>query len=154
MKLLLGLLHKCLFWIRDYCELICWNSCSNFSDMFLLMMKLYVHNMWKWVYCELCYVVVDLWRNSCLIDVVVVMKYCCWWFITWVFIILDLWCRLSCCWWFFVEMGWFGELCEMAFVFMFNVFLKALLRSWTCKQSLETYLGFRKSKLGILGEKG
>jgi len=25
---------------------------------------------------------------------------------------------------------------EMAFIFMFNVFLKALLSSWTCKQSL------------------
>ena len=26
---------------------------------------------------ELCYVVVDLWWDSCFIDVVVVMKYCC-----------------------------------------------------------------------------
>jgi len=54
----------------------------------------------------------------------------------------------------FVEMGWFRELCEMAFIFMFNVFLKALLSSWTCKQSLETYLGVGISKLGILGENG
>jgi len=43
---------------------------------------------------------------------------------------------------------------EMIFDFMFEVFLKALLSSWTCKQSLETYLGVRKSKLGVLGEKG
>jgi len=36
---------------------------------------------------------------------------------------------------------------------MFDVFLKALLSSYTCKQSLETYLGVGRSKLGILGEK-
>jgi len=43
---------------------------------------------------------------------------------------------------------------EMIFDFMFEVFLKALLSSWTCKQSLETYLGVGKLKLGVLGEKG
>jgi len=43
---------------------------------------------------------------------------------------------------------------EMKFDFMFEVFLKALLSSWTCKQSLETYLGVEKSKLEVLGEKG
>jgi hypothetical protein len=37
---------------------------------------------------------------------------------------------------------------------MFNVFLEALLSLWTYKQSLETYLGVRRSKFGILGEKG
>jgi len=30
------------------------------------------------------------------IDVVVVMKYCCWWFMLWVFITMELWCDLSC----------------------------------------------------------
>jgi len=45
----------------------------------VLMMKLHVHNMRKWVVnfaliVELCYVVVDLWWNSCLIDVVVAMR--------------------------------------------------------------------------------
>jgi hypothetical protein len=43
---------------------------------------------------------------------------------------------------------------EMTFIFMFDVFLKALLSSRTCKQSLKTYLGVGRSKLGILGEKG
>jgi hypothetical protein len=57
-------------------------------------------------------------------------------------------------WMVFVEMGWFGESCKMTFVFMFNVFLKALLSLWTCKQPLETYLGVGRSKFGILGEKG
>jgi len=38
-------------------------------------------------------VVVDgLLINSGLIDVVVVMRCSCWWFILWVFIIMDLWC--------------------------------------------------------------
>ena len=36
---------------------------------------------------------------------------------------------------------------------MFDVFLKALLSSCTCKQSLETHLDFGRSKLEILGEK-
>jgi hypothetical protein len=54
----------------------------------------------------------------------------------------------------FVEMGWFGESCEMVNVFMFNVFLEALLSLWTCKQSLETYLGVGRSKFAIFGEKG
>ena len=43
---------------------------------------------------------------------------------------------------------------EMILDFMLNVFLKALLSSWTCKQPLGTNLGIGRSKLGILGEKG
>ena len=43
---------------------------------------------------------------------------------------------------------------EITFDFKFDVFLKALLSSWTCKESLETYLGVGRSKLGILDEKG
>jgi hypothetical protein len=102
---------------------------------------------------ELCYVVVDLWWNSCLLDVIVVMRYCCWWFITWVFKIMDLWCDLSCCWWFLWKWVDLVNYVEMAFVFMFNAFLKALLSSWTCKQSLETYLGVGRSKFGFWSEK-
>ena len=150
-----------LIWISDYFELSCWNSFSSFSDMFEDM-KLFIIEllMRKWVYCELC--------SKCWIVL------CCCWFVE---EFMFNWC--CCCYeilllmihnlgvhnhgfvmWFklllmvFVEMGWFGELCEMTFVFMFNVFFKALLSSWTCKQSLETYLGVGKSKLGILGEKG
>ena len=36
---------------------------------------------------------------------------------------------------------------------MFDMFLKAILSSYICKQALGTYLGVGKSKLGILGEK-
>ena len=52
-----------LTWISDYFELGCWNSCSFYDDMFeymnlmiieWLLMKLHVHDMYKWVYCELC----------------------------------------------------------------------------------------------------
>jgi len=43
---------------------------------------------------------------------------------------------------------------EITFDFKFDVFLNAILSSCTCKQSLETYLGVGRSKLGILGEKG
>ena len=43
---------------------------------------------------------------------------------------------------------------EMVFDFMFDVFLKALLRIWTCKQPLEMNLGIGRSKFGFLGEKG
>jgi len=42
---------------------------------------------------------------------------------------------------------------EITFDFMFDMFLKTLLSSYTCKQALETYLGVGRSKLGILGEK-
>jgi len=42
---------------------------------------------------------------------------------------------------------------EITFDFMFDMFLKALLSSYTCKQALETYLGVGRSKLGILDEK-
>jgi hypothetical protein len=125
----------------------------------LLMMKLHVHNMWKWVYCELyskCWIVL-----------------CCWFVVEFMFI----WC--CCCYEMLLLMihklgvhnhglvMWFKRLLlflwkwvdlenyvKMTFVFMFHVFLKALLSSWTCKQSLETYLGVGRSKLGILGEKG
>ena len=54
----------------------------NLLIIVLLMKKLHVHDIYKWVLCELCsidelcYVVVDLWWDSCLIDVVVVMRYC------------------------------------------------------------------------------
>ena len=155
-------MHKCLFWISDYCEFICWNSCSTFSDMFedmklfiiqLLMMKLHVHNMWKWVCCELCS---NCWIVLCCCWFVVEFMFnwcCCWWFITWVFIIMGLWCELSCGWWFLWKWVDLVNHVEMTFVFMFNVFFKALLSLWTCKQSLETYLGVGRSKLGILGEK-
>jgi len=57
------------------------------------------------------WIVVDgLLMKSCLIDVFVVMRYCCWWFIPWVFIISDLWYELSC-YEGFVKMGWISELC-------------------------------------------
>jgi len=42
---------------------------------------------------------------------------------------------------------------EITFDFTFDMFLKALLSSYTCKQALETYLGVGRSKLKILGEK-
>jgi len=122
-------LHKCLLWISDYCELICWNSCSSFNDMFedmklliieLLMMKLHVHNMWKWVYCELCS---NCWIVLC----------CCWFVVGFMFN----WCCCCCCcyeilllmihnlgvhnhgfvMWIklllmvFAKMNWFGESC-------------------------------------------
>jgi len=42
---------------------------------------------------------------------------------------------------------------EMVFDFMFDVFLKALLSIWTCKQPLETNLGVGRSKFGFWREK-
>jgi len=102
---------------------------------------------------ELCYVVVDLWWDSCLIDGVVVVRYCCWWFITWVFIIMGLWCELSCCWWFLWKWVDLVNHVEMTIVFIFNVFLKALLSTWTCKQPLETNWDVGGSKFELWGEK-
>lgn len=76
--------------ISDYHEPNLWNSCLCCRDMFecvnlmlnkLLMMKLQVHDVWKWVVCklcsigELCMVVDELWYVSWSIDVVVV-KWC------------------------------------------------------------------------------
>ena len=43
---------------------------------------------------------------------------------------------------------------EITFDFMFDMFLKALLSSYICKQALGTYLSVGRSKLGILGENG
>jgi len=37
----------------------------------------------------------------------------------------------------------------MVFDFMFDVFLKALLSIWTCKQPLETNLGVGDQNLGF-----
>jgi len=73
-------------------------NCWWWNCMFIICENGYIVNCALIV--ELCYVVVDLWWDSCLTDVVVVMRYCCWWFITWVLIIIGLWCELSCCWWF------------------------------------------------------
>jgi len=42
---------------------------------------------------------------------------------------------------------------ETVFDFMFDVFLKALLSIWTCKQLLETNWDVRRSKFGFWGEK-
>ena len=42
---------------------------------------------------------------------------------------------------------------EMIFGFMFDVFLKALLSTWTCKQLLETDWDVGGSKFGFWGEK-
>jgi len=42
---------------------------------------------------------------------------------------------------------------EITFDFMFDMFLKALLSSYICKQALGTYLGVGRSKSEILGEK-
>ena len=42
---------------------------------------------------------------------------------------------------------------ETVLDFMFDVFLKALLSIWTCKQLLETNWDVRGSKIGFWGEK-
>ena len=144
-------MHKCLFWISYYCEINCWNSCSSFSDMFedmklfiidLLMMKMYVHNMWKWVYCELCS---NCWIVLCCCWFVVgfMFHWCCCCYEILLLMIHDLgahnhgfliWIKLLL----MVLWKWVDLVnhVKMTFVFMFNVFLKALLSSWTCKQSL------------------
>ena len=119
-------MHKCLFEISGYCELNRWNSCSYCSDMFeyvnlliieFLMMKLHVHDMYKWVYCELCsngWIVLGCWWfvteymfNWC---------FCCYemllltintlgvhnfGFVIWIELLLKV----------FVKMGWFDKLC-------------------------------------------
>jgi len=55
-------MQKCLFEISDYCELNRLKLCSCYSDIFgymnlliieLLLIKLHVHGMYKWVCCEL-----------------------------------------------------------------------------------------------------
>jgi len=80
-------MHKCLFGISDYCEFVCWNSCSCFSDMLgyanlliieLLMMKLHVHDIYKWVLCEFCS---NWW----------IVILCCW-------IVVEFMPKWSCCW--------------------------------------------------------
>jgi len=113
----------------DYWEFNWWNLWSYFDVMFgyenLMIIKLLMLILHAWdVYiCILCdfakklvkydIVVVGLLMNSWLIDVVVAMRCCCWWLMSWVFIIMKLWCELSCFWkfyekwvnWWFV-MGW------------------------------------------------
>ena len=123
------------------------------------MMKLHVHNMRKWVYCELCS---NCWIVLC----------CCWFVVEFMF---D-WC--CCCYEIMFLMihnlgvhnrgfvKWIKLLLlvlwkwvdlvnhvEMAIVFMLNAFLKPLLSSWKCKQPLGMNLGIGRSKLRILGEK-
>ena len=158
-----------LNWISDYCEFSCWNSCSSVSDMcedmklfiiVVLMMKLHVHNMRKWVYCEFysnCWVVLC----CCWFVVEFMFDWCCCCFEIMLLMIHNLGVHnhgfvkriklLLLVLWKWVDLV---NHVEMTIVCMLNVFLKALLSSWTCKQPLGTNLGIGRSKLGILGEKG
>ena len=145
-------------WKVINCEFNWWNSCSYVATMFgymnLMIIKLLMLNLHAYdVYTCILVFYPKLMKNElllmnlCLIDVVVVMRWCCWWFIPWVFIITDLWHELS---WKWVELM---NYVEMIFDFMFDVFLKAFLSTWTCKQPLGTNLDVRGSKFGFLGEK-
>ena len=119
-------MHKSLFEISDYCELNCWYSCSCFSDKFeyvnlliieLLMMKLHVHDMYKWVYCELysngwivlgcCWFVTEYMFNwcCCCYEMLFLMIHTLgihnFGFVVWIELLLRV----------FVKMGWFDKLC-------------------------------------------
>jgi len=84
--------------------------------MYIHVHLCFTHNWWR-INC--CW---GLLMNSCLIDVVVVMRCGCWWFIPWVFIITDLWYELSCCWGFcknglnwWIVLKWYLISCLMCF---------------------------------------
>ena len=83
----------------DYCELICWISCTHLDVKFmyvkltlnmLLLLNLHVRIVVIWYFVDFCsnWYKLALWllivMNSWLNDVVVVMRCCCW-FMPWVF---------------------------------------------------------------------
>jgi len=130
-------MHKCLIVKCDYCDFNWWNSCLCLDAMFgymnLKIIKLLMLNfqcLWC-IYMYTCvlpkiveeWIIVDgLLMHSCLIDVVVVMRCCCWLFMPWVFIITDLWYELSCCWGFcknglnwWIVLKWYLISCLMCF---------------------------------------
>ena len=156
-------MHKCLFVKSDNCDFNWWNSCLCLDAMFgymnLKIIKLLMSNfICLYIHVYLCFTQ-NWWRMNCCWWIVdeFIFEWCCccyevlllmihtlgvhnYGFVVWIELLLRVLYKL-------VELM---NCVEMIFDFMFDVFLS----TWTCKQSLETYLGVGKSKLEILGEKG